>query len=109
MIKSAAMTPPERRKEILQWRAELKYEQQPKIAQWGLQVRHTSNSGCASHEQVNTKLIQLNARVLPPPRVMYGSNRRTEPQDGSWNIRGNQVGVPVLNVRESTRILTAVL
>ena len=39
MIKVAAIKPTERMKEIMGWRKELAYENQPKVAAWGLQVK----------------------------------------------------------------------
>lgn len=42
MIKVAAIKPTERMKEIMGWRKELAYENQPKVAAWGLQVKPLS-------------------------------------------------------------------
>jgi eukaryotic translation initiation factor 2C len=37
---------------------------------------------------VNNKMMDVKARILPPPRLIYGSNRTMSPRDGKWNLRG---------------------
>ncbi|WVQ97314.1 hypothetical protein IAU59_004425 [Kwoniella sp. CBS 9459] len=76
MIKVSAVRPPERRQAVESWRNELAYEKQEKIKQWGLQV--------------NRNLVDIRARILPPPRIMYGAGQTAMPNDGGWNLRGNQ-------------------
>ncbi|OCF39530.1 hypothetical protein I317_06689 [Kwoniella heveanensis CBS 569] len=76
MIKISAVRPPERKQAVEKWRSELAYEKQEKIRQWGLQV--------------NRNLVDIRARILPPPRIMYGAGRSAMPNDGGWNLRGNQ-------------------
>nr|XP_018267308.1 uncharacterized protein I303_01293 [Kwoniella dejecticola CBS 10117]OBR89466.1 hypothetical protein I303_01293 [Kwoniella dejecticola CBS 10117] len=76
MIKVSAIKPQERAKLVTDWRAELAHEKQAKIAAWGLQV--------------NKKMIQLQARILPPPRVSYADGTGIVPRDGTWNLRGKR-------------------
>ncbi|WRT64136.1 uncharacterized protein IL334_001065 [Kwoniella shivajii] len=76
MIKVSAIKPKERALQVSNWRKELAYEKQPKIAAWGLQVKRD--------------MVQLQARILPPPRVIYKNNLAARPDDGGWNLRGKQ-------------------
>ncbi|WWC66253.1 uncharacterized protein I206_100154 [Kwoniella pini CBS 10737] len=75
MIKISAIKPKERAMQVDSWRSELAHEKQAKIAAWGLQV--------------NQRMIQLPARILPAPTVAYG-NGGVVPRDGSWNLRGKR-------------------
>ena len=78
MIKIASIRPPDRMSAIKGWRSELAYERQNKIKMWGLQI--------------NKNLIQLQARVLPPPRILYDQGKaEVQASEGGWNIRGNKV------------------
>lgn len=61
----------------MHWRQELSWERLEKVRDWGLEV--------------NTNLTEVQARVLPPPTVMYsGNNGRSQPRNGSWNLLGKQ-------------------
>jgi eukaryotic translation initiation factor 2C len=65
----------------MHWRKELSWETRPKIRDWGLEV--------------NSNLTEVQARVLPPPTVMYsGNNGRSQPRNGSWNLLGKQFFKP---------------
>ncbi|KAK8865920.1 hypothetical protein IAR55_001068 [Kwoniella newhampshirensis] len=76
LIKVSAVRPKERALAVNNWRAELAYEKQAKIAAWGLQV--------------NTSMIQVRARILPPPRIVYAKGNEVRALDGGWNLRGKQ-------------------
>ncbi|WVW82289.1 hypothetical protein I302_104295 [Kwoniella bestiolae CBS 10118] len=76
MIKISAIKPQARAAQVDHWRAELAYENQDKIKAWGLQV--------------NKKMVQLKARILPPPRVLYGNQLAVRPNDGSWGLQGKR-------------------
>ena len=89
MIKVAAVKPKERMNAVKDWRAELAYEKQPKINMWGLQVSCPVISSQLML-QVNNNLVQLQARILPAPRVQYDGST-AYPRDGGWNLRGNRV------------------
>lgn len=61
----------------MQWREVLDWERKKKIAAWGIQV--------------NPNLAEVQARVLPPPTVLYGGNGgRMNPRNGGWNLLGKQ-------------------
>ncbi|WVQ85375.1 hypothetical protein IAT38_007540 [Cryptococcus sp. DSM 104549] len=76
MIKVSAMKPKDRALAVTEWRAELAYEKQAKLAAWGLQV--------------NTSMVQVQARILPAPPVVYAGNAIARPMDGGWNLRGKK-------------------
>ncbi|KAJ1989793.1 hypothetical protein H4R33_001934 [Dimargaris cristalligena] len=43
--------------------------------------------------KMSDQLLSINGRQLPPPTVVYGGhsrNRKVEPKDGSWNMRGKR-------------------
>jgi len=40
------------------------------------------------------KMVSINCRILPPPRVMYGGQQMMQPRDGSWNMRNVRVVQP---------------
>lgn len=78
MIKVAAKPPPERMAQsqspplnnakfvladcsVMTWRSKLKYEALPKVKAWGVEVQ--------------TKMMQVEARVLPTPAITYGGNK----------------------------------
>ena len=50
----------------------------------------------SADDKVNREMIEVPARVLPPPKVNYGQGRSINPDSGSWNIRGNQVNPRLL-------------
>ncbi|WWD17893.1 hypothetical protein CI109_102338 [Kwoniella shandongensis] len=76
MIKVSAVKPKERAMAVNNWRTELAYEKQSKIAAWGLQV--------------NTSMVQVKARILPPPRIVYARGTEARALDGGWNLKGKQ-------------------
>ncbi len=61
MIKVAAQKPKDRADHIKQWRARLNYENLPKIKAWGLDIA--------------TSMVQVEGRVLQPPKVKYFRNK----------------------------------
>ncbi|OCF55470.1 hypothetical protein L486_06954 [Kwoniella mangroviensis CBS 10435] len=74
MIKVSAINPKDRASQVNHWRAELAHESQDKIRAWGLQV--------------SKRMVQLEARILPPPRVLYRNRAQAIPNDGSWGLQG---------------------
>ena len=40
---------------------------------------------------VKAGMIMAPARVLPPPKLMYGQKRPVQPRDGAWNMVGDYV------------------
>lgn len=76
MIKVSAMKPNDRAETIRNWRRELAYESQEKVAEWGLQV--------------NNRMVELEARILDPPKVTYRDKRPVHVMDGGWKLRGVQ-------------------
>ncbi|KAK4686283.1 eukaryotic translation initiation factor 2C, partial [Tremellales sp. Uapishka_1] len=81
MISISAQNPGVRFATIQQWRSELAYEKQPKIKAWGLQV--------------NTTPVQVKARILSPPKVMYAHGNDARATLGSWNLRNKQFARPI--------------
>jgi len=43
------------------WRNKLKYEALPKVKSWNIEI--------------NTAMMKVEARVLPPPAITYGANK----------------------------------
>ncbi|WVR05874.1 hypothetical protein IAU60_002900 [Kwoniella sp. DSM 27419] len=86
MIKLSAVRPKERADAVMRWRAELDHDRQAKIAAWGLQV--------------NNQMVQVNARILPPPQIVY-SNSTATPLDGGWNLRGSRLICCILPGRDA--------
>lgn len=76
---------------MLKWRNRLDYQNQPKIASWGLQVWFAKYRAVNLRFKVNTRMVQLKARILPPPKVLYASNEEARPKNGSWNVRDQRV------------------
>ncbi|KAK1921573.1 eukaryotic translation initiation factor 2C 2 [Papiliotrema laurentii] len=74
MIRVAAKPPPERKAMIDLWRGKLDYHNLPKVRAWGVEVQ--------------TKMMEIGARVLPPPNVLYGSGKTARAQFGGWNLKG---------------------
>jgi eukaryotic translation initiation factor 2C len=74
MIKHAAQKPMDRSQSIKQWFAKLNYAAQPKLQSWGLEVR--------------PQMMEVDARVLPTPKVTYKGNKTLNCQFGGWNLKG---------------------
>lgn len=74
MIKHAAQKPMDRSQSIKNWFGKLNYAAQPKLQAWGLQV--------------NRNMMEVDARVLPTPKVTYKNNRQLNCQFGGWNLKG---------------------
>ncbi|BEI84075.1 hypothetical protein CcaverHIS002_0406790 [Cutaneotrichosporon cavernicola] len=74
MIKIAAQRPPDRSAAIKTWRARLNYQGITKIRQWGIEVA--------------PNMMQVEGRVLHPPRVMYKGNKELGAIEGGWNLKG---------------------
>jgi hypothetical protein len=43
--------------------------------------------------QVNRSMVQVKARILAPPRILYGRNMDARAAEGSWNLRGKTVRI----------------
>ncbi|WWC86888.1 uncharacterized protein L201_001767 [Kwoniella dendrophila CBS 6074] len=71
--KHAAKPPPEREGAINAWRTKLDYSNLPKLKAWGVEV--------------NTKMMNIPARVLMPPNVLYGGNKSIKANFGGWNLK----------------------
>jgi eukaryotic translation initiation factor 2C len=74
MIKHAAQRPMDRSASIKQWFRKLDYASKPLLQQWGLEVRN--------------QMMEVDARVLPAPKVTYRNNKTLNCQFGGWNLRG---------------------
>jgi len=74
MIKHAAQRPMDRSASIKQWFAKLNFAAQPKLQQWGLEVR--------------PQMMEVPARVLPTPKVTYKGGKTLNCAFGGWNLRG---------------------
>ena len=89
----------DRAEAIEKWPKILEHEKEEKIKAWGLEVSKASHHLMPTTHgfQINTKMLKLDARVLPPPEVLYKQGR-TMVRDGSWNMRHNQVKpLPVIS------------
>jgi len=77
---------------VKDWRTELAYERQAKIAAWGLKVRLPLHEAFARLTLFTDQQEPgLQARVLPPPRVLYANDIDARASDGAWNLRGKRV------------------
>jgi len=45
----------------MNWRSKLKYEALPKVKAWNIEI--------------NTSMMKVEARVLPPPAITYGGSK----------------------------------
>jgi len=77
---------------VKDWRTELAYERQAKIAAWGLKVRLPLHEAFARLTLFTDQQEPgLQPRVLPPPRVLYANDIDARASDGAWNLRGKRV------------------
>jgi len=53
---------------VSKWRTQLRYESLPKVRDWGVEVQ--------------SKMMQVQARVLNPPSITYGANKSLRAQFG---------------------------
>ncbi|WVR04637.1 hypothetical protein IAU60_001648 [Kwoniella sp. DSM 27419] len=79
---TAEMTkpPPERQAAINAWRQKLNYQNLPKLKAWGVQVQPA--------------MMQIPARVLQAPPVVYADKKSVGAGGGSWRLRGNKFCKP---------------
>ncbi len=103
MIKTAAMPPFKRAQAVKDWRAELAYERQAKLAAWDLEASLDAIEVPAGIDlgQVNSRMVQVEARVLSPPKVLYKGSTAM-PSQGSWDIRRRQVSEDTALCYEAT-------
>ncbi|WWC59473.1 uncharacterized protein I303_102029 [Kwoniella dejecticola CBS 10117] len=73
IIRHAAKPPPERQAAIDAWRRRLDYTNMPKVKAWGVQI--------------NKKMMEMGARVLNPPNILYGGNKTLRANFGAWNLK----------------------
>jgi len=88
MILVAAQPPHERKAKIDAGRKQLKYEANPYLKEFGIQVAQ--------------EMAQVNARILPTPQVIYNRSSKEPtvlPRDGAWNLRNKKAaqGVRITN------------
>lgn len=44
--------------------------------------------------EINEKMMEIDARLLQPPVVNYGGNKRVSTREGSWNLANVSVSPP---------------
>ena len=77
MIRATVQKPSDRRDQIKEAVAKtLKYDQNPYLESFGLQVEN--------------EMMDVNARVLPAPKVVFKNNSLSG-QEGAWNITRSRV------------------
>lgn len=77
MIRATVQKPSDRREQIKEAVAKtLKYDQNPYLESFGLQVEN--------------EMMEVNARVLPAPKVVFKNNSLSG-QEGAWNITRSRV------------------
>ncbi|KIY33612.1 argonaute [Cryptococcus gattii E566] len=84
IIREAAKPPNLRQDSIQGWRQKLNYENLPKLKAW--------------HLQVQSQMMSVPARVLPPPAINYAGNQSLRANFGGWNLKGvkfNKPGKPL--------------
>ncbi len=85
MIRATARSAPMREREIGKLMQEANFEEDPYVREFGINV--------------SSRLMEVQGRVLPPPRLQYGGRTRqlTLPNQGVWDMRGKQfyVGVTI--------------
>jgi eukaryotic translation initiation factor 2C len=48
-------------------------------------------------------MVQVKARILAPPRILYGRNMDARAAEGSWNLRGKTVRIQLATSQVRTR------
>ena len=85
MIKATARSAPDREREICNLMRRADYNNDPFVQTFGINV--------------STRLMEIQGRILPPPRLQYGgrTKQQTVPHQGVWDMRGKQfyVGVEI--------------
>ena len=85
MIKATARSAPDREREICNLMRRADYNNDPFVQTFGINV--------------SSRLMEIQGRVLPPPRLQYGgrTKQQTVPHQGVWDMRGKQfyVGVEI--------------
>ncbi|TDL23829.1 Piwi-domain-containing protein [Rickenella mellea] len=74
MLRFSTLKPNERRDQIREGYKVLNYRESPFVRNAGMQI-----SG---------SLLDVNGRILQPPRLVYGGNREITVNDGKWDLRG---------------------
>ncbi|KAJ2997992.1 hypothetical protein HDV02_004994 [Globomyces sp. JEL0801] len=85
VIRATVQKPADRRAQIENAvKNSLKYEKNPYMDSFGLQV--------------GTEMMDVRARVLPSPKVVFRNNQSANGSDGSWNLRNLKlINSPPLN------------
>lgn len=78
MIKATSRTAPDRETEINRLVARANFNGDPYVRDFGINV--------------DTKMVTVTGRVLPPPKLQYGGKSRIQamPDRGVWDMRGKQ-------------------
>jgi len=76
MIKITAMKPVERQNFIQKGISIMTDKNDPYLKAFGLEV--------------SNKLIEVEARILPPPKIVYANDKQADPRQGSWQTKGVQ-------------------
>jgi eukaryotic translation initiation factor 2C len=84
IIKATVQNPESRRRDIEDAvRKTLKYDKNDYIASFGMEI--------------DSSVMQVKARILPAPSVVFAGNHKIDGKDGAWNLRGNRfVNTPIL-------------
>ena len=77
MIRKAAVPPSVRKQRILQSLRDMKLNQDVYADQFGVEVQ--------------PEMLQLHARVIPTPQMLYGQGRSVTPTGGVWTMAGAQL------------------
>jgi eukaryotic translation initiation factor 2C len=78
MIKATSRTAPDRETEINRLVSRANFNADPYVKDFGIAV--------------DTKMVTVTGRVLPPPKLQYGGKARVQalPDRGVWDMRGKQ-------------------
>ncbi|KAJ3275401.1 hypothetical protein HDV01_000693 [Terramyces sp. JEL0728] len=85
MIRATVQRPSDRRKQIEDAVTQsLKYNENPYMKSFGVKVE--------------PKMMEIQSRILPAPKVLLGDNQALNGQDGSWNMRNQRlVDTPLMD------------
>ncbi len=68
------------------WRSRLDYSKLPKVRAWNVEI--------------NENMMEVDGRILQPPTINYGGNKRISSKEGSWNLAN--VSVSTLDISSIT-------
>ncbi|KIO16425.1 hypothetical protein M407DRAFT_33926 [Tulasnella calospora MUT 4182] len=86
---------PQQTKDMVEF-SSLRPEERLRDIRNGLQALQYSNSSYLQDFEINVDPDPMNitARILPTPTLMYGQNATIQPRDGQWNMRGKSLYKP---------------